>query len=156
MAETDGHLIYFIYDQVLFGRVNGLHFQMHAVAGGRAGSTNPKVVNKAVANNPYRTAQGEDTAKGIVGGPLPCGKYTLKVDAARHNWINLIPDKDTWMTGRTGGFAIHGHGPIGSQGCIVPDLFSDLQSLVRNVKTSPIPVTLTVVAGSMDDMPRYA
>jgi hypothetical protein len=155
MAETNGHLLYFIYDQILVGQVNGLHFQLHAVAGGRAGSIYPKVVNKAVANNPYRTGQQENKPPGTVGGPLPCGKYTLQVDRERKNWINLVPDKDNWMAGRAG-FAIHGHGPIGSQGCIVPDLFSDLQSLVSNVQRSPTPVTLTVVAGSLDDLPRYA
>jgi hypothetical protein len=144
--------MYFIYDQSLVGKVNGLHFQMHAVAGGRAGSTNPKVVNKAVANNPYRT--GQEEKPGVVGGPLPCGHYTLQANPDK-NWIDLIPDKNNWMVTRDG-FAIHGHGPIGSQGCIVPDLYSDLESLVRQVRRSPIPVRLSVVAGSMPDLPVYA
>ena len=155
------HLLYYIKNAYLVGDVGSKHFQFKAVSGGRAGSEPDNSVRE-VANNPYRTGQTLNEAKNIVGGPLPCGNYQLKPDLNRHSkkhpkikirWINLEPDSSAMLGSRSGGFAIHGHGERGSDGCIVPVNPRDLEDLFNAVlsyaQAKAVRVTMQVVAGDL-------
>ena len=144
-------LLYIIKDCCLVGDVGGLHFLMRAVSGGRAGSKVAGAVNQAVANNPYRTGQKLKKSRGVVGGPIPCGRYEMRVDLSKTSkWIRLVPHASNFMAGR-GGFAIHGRGPRGSDGCIVPVVYAELVSLWNAVKENN-GGTLEVVAGDLSSV----
>ena len=141
-------MMYMIKDQILVGTVNGIHFQMNAVSGGRAGSKVPRAVNADVANNPYRTDQKLNKRKRIVGGPLPCGLYQMEAETKKKfARIKLIPASSNLMTGREPyTFAIHGRGQRGSDGCIVPLVYPELVNL-RNAVQQNGGGTLEVVGG---------
>jgi hypothetical protein len=141
-------LLYLIADQMLVGDIEGTHFQMRAVSGGRAGTKTPGAENEGLANNPYLSwvKKGPNP----IGGPLPCGSYTLRLRPSKTNWIDLIPENPHRMWGRDG-FAIHGRGPRGSDGCIVPMTPGELVKLVAAVGAAKTPVTLTVIAGEIHD-----
>jgi hypothetical protein len=118
----------------------------------------PKNINWRLANNPWLTGLKTDPSKGVRGGPLPCGKYSLKVNPNRKSkknpnqvitWIDLIPDSSNFMANRAD-FAIHGHGEEGSNGCIVPVNPLDLQKLYEAVSKAP-GETLSVVAGDLSN-----
>jgi len=141
-------LLYLIADQLLAGEVEGARFQMRAVSGGRAGTKIEGAENTGLANNPYLSwvKKGPNP----IGGPLPCGSYTLRLRASRANWIDLVPENPHLMWSRDG-FAIHGRGPRGSDGCIVPMAPGELVRLVAAVSKAKSPVTLTVIAGEIHD-----
>jgi hypothetical protein len=143
---------YNIVEQLLVGRLDGVTLSAHVVSGGRAGSKAHGAVNPFLANNPYATHIKKTTHN--PGGPLILGEYTMKTHESRNNWIRLIPSSGNYMRGRAG-FAIHGRGQRGSDGCIVPTDFAVVQLLyklvaAREKKGGPAP-TLTVVAiGDLD------
>ena len=89
--------------------------------------------------------------------PLPMVTYYLKTHESRPSWIRLIPlANKAAMKGRDG-FAIHGRGKRGSDGCIVPTDFNVVQLLYKLVKAredagKPAP-TLSVVA--VGDLERF-
>lgn len=156
------HLIYFIKDAYLVGDLGSKHFQFRAVSGGHAGSQPDRSI-PFIVNNPYLIGQEKDDAKGIAGGPLPCGRYFLRPDLHRHShkhpkilikWIDLIPDATAAM-GTRKRFAIHGHGEIGSDGCIVPVEATHLNDLyyavLDEIRMRKGEVELSVVAGELDD-----
>jgi len=140
-------LVYNILEQSLRGSIDGTSINARAVSGGRAGSKLPGVVEYLRANNPYATHVKKTSS--VAGGPLPVSTYTLKTHESRPNWIRLLPTDKGAMHGRTG-FAIHGRGPHGSDGCIVPgdfhvvqQLFALLRAREKAGKRAP---TLSVVA----------
>ncbi len=67
-----------------------------------------------------------------VGGTLPLGKYNMYVHEDRSPWIRLLPSNDRAMHNRSG-FAIHGSGLRGSDGCIVLTDSTVLKKLVEQV-----------------------
>lgn len=157
------HLTYYVKDAFLVGDIDAAHFQFKALSGGWAGSKPDRSVH-AVANNPYLGNQVEDDKNKIPGGPIPCGTYSLHPNLKRHSkkdhktiipWIDLIPDPTTVLGNRTGGFAIHGHGTEGSNGCIVPvnprDLHDLLHATLKVLGNKRGPVTLAVVSGDLPD-----
>ena len=124
-------LTYFIFEGVLTGFIDSEFVHTNAYSGGAGGSIDRPATRKMPArkaalqttdaNNPYSTGVIENGA--VRGGPLPEGSYSI-----------AIPEKDAKLglcarlsygsvfKVRTGGFAIHGQGPKGSDGCIViPD-----------------------------------
>lgn len=116
------NLTYYIFEGLLIGTAGGRHIQVFAVSGGGGGSTKSRPA--ASANNPYMTGlktmrQG---AGHTHGGPIPLGRYRIH-KPAQHPHLGrsafLAPDRGTPMLGRSG-FFIHGRGPHGSDGCIVP------------------------------------
>ncbi|MCP5528181.1 MAG: hypothetical protein H7A47_15420 [Verrucomicrobiales bacterium] len=116
------NLIYYIYEGVLSGNAGGRHFQLFAASGGGGGST--KHEPSTSANNPYMTGlrtRGKG-ARHRHGGPLPLGRYKIH-RPAKHPHLGrsafLEPFQGIPMLGRSG-FFIHGRGPHGSDGCIVP------------------------------------
>lgn len=117
MKSTAPDLFYNIVEERLFGSLDSKNFDAHAVSGGRAGSKTPGAVNQFLANNPFLT--DVKLGAGHPGGPLPMALYTLSCHETRPNWIRLNPD-DPLDLGDRAGFAIHGRGQRGSDGCIVP------------------------------------
>lgn len=131
MAGT-ANLTFAIFEGVLTGTAGGKSWHVFAASGGRGGSKTPKVVDPTVANNPYAT--GVKLKSGNSGGPIPAGRYVIEKPVAnykgRGRWAKLIPDKCNSMHGRAG-FAIHGSGPRGSDGCIVPKNKAEFHELMN-------------------------
>ena len=153
---TGTDLAYNIVEEVLVGRIDDTAINAHAVAGGRAGSKTPGAVNSMLANNPYAT--GIKKVGNRPGGPLIMGEYRLVTHESRANWIRLEPNAENSMQGRAG-FAIHGRGARGSDGCIVPTDFNQalkLYSLVKARETSgkPAPTLAVVAIGDLDFIER--
>ena len=143
---------YNILEQVLVGEIDGVSINAQAGSGGRAGSKTAGAVNPFLANNPYLT-HVKKRGKGA-GGALIMGKYSLKTHESRANWIRLIPFEENNMKGRDG-FAIHGRGARGSDGCIVPTEFSLvklLHKLVLNREQAgkPAPILVVYAIGDSD------
>lgn len=156
MHPTPPDLVYNIVEQTLQGRIDGVAITAQAVSGGRAGSKTPGVVNFFLANNPYMTRVKEHGAQ--AGGPIAIARYAIHTHKTTPNWLRLIPvaGYGERLHGRDG-FAIHGRGPIGSQGCIVPTDFNVVEQLYALVKAreaadGPAP-TLEVVA--IGDFERF-
>lgn len=118
-------LVFNILEQRLSGIVDGVHISARAVSGGRAGTKTAGAVNPILANNPYLTNVG--LTKEHPGGTLPLGLYRLHTHEHKPNILRLIPITAK-MHGR-GGFEIHGRGKRGSDGCIVPTDFHNVQLL---------------------------
>lgn len=134
MVDMAAYLTYVIFTGRLVGFANGRSFNIHALSGGGGGSRNPDnpdvLYDPGVINNPYMT--GQRTMPGERrGGPIPPGSYKIN-SPAKHKHLGLsaqlTPRSTASMAGR-GGFYIHGRGPRGSDGCIVPmDKFQELMS----------------------------
>jgi hypothetical protein len=146
-------LTFNILEQSLVGEIDGTRINAQAVSGGRAGSKTAGAVNPLLANNPYLTSV--KLTDSTAGGTLPLGAYLLKTHESRENWIRLEPAPGT-STGDRAGFAIHGRGKRGSDGCIVPMDFHNVlliydlcKAREDDGKTAP---TLDVVAiGDADE-----
>jgi len=118
-------LTYYIFEGLLTGLANGHVYNLEALSGGGGGSTAHP--GNADTNNPY--SQGvKTTGEGKAhrhGGPIPMGRYRIEPPAQnRHLGRSCRLDpfdrvQDKQMFGRDG-FFIHGRGPHGSDGCIVP------------------------------------
>jgi hypothetical protein len=117
-------LTYYIFDGILVGFAGGGHIFMIAGSGGGSGSTSH--TGSDTANNVYatgvKTTGGSKSKSHKHGGPLPLGKYKIHPSAKNPHLgrsCYLEPDPHNQMFGRSG-FYIHGTGPHGSDGCIVP------------------------------------
>ena len=115
------NLTYYIFEGVLTGTVGAKVFHMSALSGGGGGSTKHRPTISV--NNPYMEAvKTKDSSKGHVhGGPIPPGKYTI-LKPSLHPHLGLsakLVHRHFRPMGRDG-FYIHGRGPHGSDGCIVP------------------------------------
>ncbi len=153
---TGTDLVYNIVEQVLVGRLDGNTISAHVVSGGRAGSKVAGAVNPFLANNPYATHV--KLSGKTPGGPLILGKYRLKTHETRPSWIRLLPFAENAMHGRAG-FAIHGRGNRGSDGCIVPTDFAIVQLLYKLVKAreqkgGQAPTLAVVAIGDLDALEK--
>lgn len=116
-------LTYYIFEGILTGTANKAFFQISAVSGGGAGSTKNRPESSA--NNPYmeglKTAAATKTTGHVHGGPIPPGKYTIQ-KPSHHPHLGLSAQllHPRWRPMGRDGFYIHGRGPHGSDGCIVP------------------------------------
>jgi hypothetical protein len=118
------NLTYSIVERLLTGTANGRGIHLSAVSGGGGGST--RHGENSDTNNPESTGvktQGGRTHRH--GGPIPTGRYRI-LPPSRHPHLGLSCRLDPYdaeqtrhMAGRDG-FYIHGRGPHGSDGCIVP------------------------------------
>lgn len=156
-------LTYNIVEMNLTGAIDGVSINARAFSGGRAGSKQKGAVHPIKANNPFATGIKLDKSTDTSGGPLPMGQYSLRTHESRKNWIRLIPDSGNAMHGRDG-FAIHGRGSRGSDGCVVPEDFNcvlQIHSLLKaREKASLSPPTLEVIAtgdidGILQNMSRW-
>ena len=132
-------LTYYLFEGVLVGTADGRPFHILALSGGGGGST--KAAPADSTNNPYMTGlKTRDSKKSHVhGGAIPPGKYIIAVPAQHPHLgrsAQLTPVGSQPMYGR-GGFYIHGRGPHGSDGCIVPlntQQFAELMQALERVK----------------------
>ena len=152
----DTDLTYNIVEQRLTGAIDGTSISAYVVSGGRAGSKTAGAVNPFLANNPYAT--GVKLSKKTPGGPLVMGRYHLRTHESRPDWIRLVPFAENHMRGRDG-FAIHGRGRRGSDGCLVPTDFTMVQLLHKLVKAreargDPAPTLSVVAIGDLDFIER--
>jgi hypothetical protein len=156
LLPTRTDLVYNIVEQTLTGSVDGVSISATAGSGGRAGSKTAGAVHQLLANNPYATKVKK--TKSHPGGPLPRARYELKTHESRPKWIRLTPiAEDGILLGERDGFAIHGRGAWGSDGCIVPTDFTVVELLYRLVKAreeaGQAPPTLEVI--SAGDFGRF-
>jgi hypothetical protein len=154
--STGTDLVYNIVEELLNGRLDGVSITAHAGSGGRAGSKTKGVANIFLAGNPYAT--GVKKTDKNPGGPIPMARYTLRTHEKKNNWIRLLPfSEDAKLLGSRDGFAIHGRGKRGSDGCIVPTDFNIVQLLYKLVeareKAGKAAPTLAVVA--VGDLGRF-
>jgi hypothetical protein len=126
MSTGSAQLTYAILEGLLTGRAAGRALHIFALSGGGGGSTSTAEgwVDGRTVNNPYRTGlKTVDRPRHRHGGPIPVGRYTILRPEPNHHghgrWATLVPDPGNHMTGRDG-FGIHGRGPHGSDGCVVP------------------------------------
>lgn len=107
-----------------------------AWSGGQGGSTRDGAADPFVTNNVFLMSRKTDHAKGTHGGPLPIGEYAVAAPA-RHPHLGLAAKLTPTGKGLTfgmfgrDGFYIHGRGPHGSDGCIVPERNADFHALMR-------------------------
>jgi hypothetical protein len=137
-ATMAANLTYYIFEGVLTGIVDGRLYHLFALSGGGGGST--KNATQASANNPYMEGlKTSDIPKGkghTHGGPIPPGKYKIE-KPAHHPHLGLSAKllHPQWRPLGRDGFYIHGRGPHGSDGCIVPlhrTQFQDLMSALMH------------------------
>jgi len=121
-VAAKANLTYYIFEGLLIGSAGGRNFHLFAASGGAGGST--KQTPTTSANNPYMTGL-KTTGQGTEhqhGGPLPLGRYTVH-KPIQHPHLGraafLEPARGNNMLGRSR-FYLHGRGPHGSDGCIVP------------------------------------
>jgi hypothetical protein len=159
--NTGTDLVFNIVEQTLTGKIGETTISAHAVSGGRAGSKNKGVVNYLLANNPYSTSVKKTDHR--PGGSIPLKKFELRAHESKENWIRLLPLKGEDLGGRSG-FAIHGRGQRGSDGCIVPTDFHNVRliySLVMALEQAGerAPTLAVVAIGDLsrfDDLARTA
>ena len=133
LLPTRTDLVYNIVEQTLTGSIDSVSICAQAGSGGRAGSKTAGAVNMLLANNPY--AVDVKKAGKRPGGPLPRARYRLRTHEKHANWIRLTPlQEDGHLLRGRDGFAIHGRGPWGSDGCIVPSDFTVVKLIHRLVK----------------------
>lgn len=155
-------LKYSIRDECLYGSVNGVSFSMRAYSGGGRGST--KGVERTDIGH-WSTAKKAPANfdESDRGGPIPVGLYlathygehqTLGQCAELTQTIVSLLQRD--YASATGlrvtdrdGFFIHGRGPKGSDGCIVPSKAADLMSLLAAIAAVGGPVILIVHSEGM-------
>lgn len=139
------NLFYYIREGVLEGTVNGEPVRISTYSGGGSGydPANPRSVrytrDTEAANNPYRTRQLTNEALNTRGGPIPPGRYSIKKPDSESKNVSLEPLNPIGFfrkTGRTGGFLIHGAGPKGSDGCLVPASTTEFKDLMDKLKSS--------------------
>lgn len=150
--DLGADLGYNILERMLIGEIDGVSINAQACSGGRAGSKIAGVVNPILANNAYLTHVRKQSKR--AGGPIVMGMYYLRTHEGRVNWVRLVPFKGNNMQGRDG-FAIHGRGPRGSDGCIVPTDFHVVQLLHKLVHDreqvqKPAPTLAVYAIGDFD------
>jgi hypothetical protein len=159
-ASTGTDLVFNLAEGSLKGEIDGLSINAYASSGGRGGSKTKGVVNYLMVNNPYGTGVKKgagNSKKAAPGGAIPMGKYNLSTHENvkdRPNWIRVLPQPGTAMKGRDG-MAIHGRGPRGSDGCIVPTDFNIVKMLYQAIRkreeaNKPAPTLAVVAIGDID------
>lgn len=130
------NLTYYLFEGVLVGSIGRDFIHISALSGGGGGST--KHVTDDSVNNPYMYAFKEvDNKKKhlhVHGGPIPPGKYTI-LPSGDHKKLGFSAKLEPQhrLPNDRGGFYIHGPGPHGSDGCIVPNSkeFPDLMDKLK-------------------------
>jgi hypothetical protein len=149
-------LTYNIASGMLQGRIDKTSITTRAGSGGRAGSKTPGALNWWLANNPFATGVKLPKDKHHSGGPLPMGRYRVVPHEKHPDMLRLLPFDAAQMNGRNG-MLIHGRGPRGSDGCIVPTDFAAVQllcSLVKARQDQGEPAVILQVIAEGQDLDR--
>jgi hypothetical protein len=131
-------LTYYIFEGTLAGFIGEEMIHLSAWSGGAGGSTRHDTDGSV--NNPYMYGLKEvDNKKQklhVHGGPIPPGKYRI-LPPSQHSKLGLSArlEADHPLPNHRGGFFIHGQGPHGSDGCIVPSR-QDFPGLMEKLKAS--------------------
>lgn len=123
-------LTYSLYQGVLTGTAGGRSIEMKAYSGGGGGSTRSASDPFAV-NNPVVTEQ-KQRGRTVRGGPIPVGEYIILPPATWHGSLAAVLVPRASM--KRSGFMIHGRGPLGSDGCIVPTDNTQFRELMERLK----------------------
>jgi hypothetical protein len=146
-------LTYDIALERLYGEIGGKKFAIHAMSGGGRGSKvhpygDPGDKGSNVGLGSWSWPRQEVGSKHIRGGPVPPGFYIIfkpqtyawlgggkgaYLEQTLSSLLHADPTKaiGVSVTGRDG-FYIHGRGPKGSDGCIVPmEQFSELMTALE-------------------------
>lgn len=152
-------LIYSIAREWLDGDVEGERFSLRAWSGGGRGRTGPGAEHAVASYDVFRRTQHEKID--VHGGPLPPGLYVCRYVQNHPHFHECIfleqtitalirVDANAHMRFYDrSGFYIHGRGPHGSDGCIVPDSEADRRRLNRAVKDAASAVLLKVTEPGM-------
>lgn len=149
-------LTYYIREGLLVGICEGKIFNIPALSGGGGAST--RRAPTGAVNNPYmeglKTA-GAGISKGHVhGGPIPPGKYVVHSPSHHpHLGLSARLDHPRFRPMGRDGFFIHGRGPHGSDGCIVPTNVLQFTDLMASLSKSH---GGTLVVEETADGTRYA
>src|SRR5262245_28880542 len=117
------HLTYYIREGLLVGLIESRMYHIEALSGGAGGSK--KHSPTAAVNNPYmeglKSKEAPNSPNHVHGGPIPPGTYKVRTPG-QHPHLGLAArlDHPSARPMRRDGFYIHGRGPHGSDGCIVP------------------------------------
>jgi hypothetical protein len=146
-------LIYSIAREFLQGSIGSERFFMRAWAGGARGQTGTSAEHSADSYDVFRQTRHN---KGRHGGPLPPGLYICRYVAHHPHFGECIFLEQTPtalfqvdMNANVrfydrDGFYIHGRGPHGSDGCIVPENNVVRMRLNKAVKNASGAVLLKV------------
>jgi hypothetical protein len=150
------HLTYYIVEGLLVGVCGDQVFHILALSGGAGGSTQQS--GSDAVNNPYMEAlktKGKPHSQGHVhGGPLPPGIYVVHTPAHHpHLGLSARLDHPRFRPMGRDGFYIHGRGPHGSDGCIVPLDKTEFSNLMKALTKSH---GGTLVVEETADGTRYA
>lgn len=162
MPQETFMLRYSIADEMLYGTVGGESISTKAFSGGGRGS-NAGAERTDLAHWSTRKKAPEHFDIEKRGGPLPVGlyaatyigKYKKFGECARLNQTltSLLQEDPTAPLGvkvtDRDGFLIHGEGPKGSDGCIVPANKEALKSILGAIKREGCPVLLEVHSEGM-------
>lgn len=150
-------LKYSIRDEVLYGSLGGVSYSMTAYSGGGRGST-AGMERRDLDHWRTQKKAPDSFSAANRGGPLPVGMYLVKYFGMHEHLgrcailtqtISSLVYADPWspvgvsVTERSE-FFIHGRGPKGSDGCIVPGKDSDLKALLDALKRETSVVALFV------------
>lgn len=156
-------LRYSIMDECLYGTVGDESFSMRAFSGGGRGSTaGMEQVGVDQWNTRKKAPKTFDQTNR--GGPLPVGLYLatyfgvhphLGLCAQLAQTISSLIQTDSdspigFSVTERDAFYIHGEGPKGSDGCIVPANKVELKSLLEAIRAAPGPVVLVVHSEGMN------
>jgi hypothetical protein len=140
-------LTYDIANERLHGTIGGRKISIWARSGGGRGSTvHPDGTPNQVGIRSWNSQRKQDDSKGIRGGPLPAGFYIVQ-KPAMHPDLKLSAYLEQTITSllyanpssalgiavtKRDRLYIHGRGPKGSDGCIVPmEEFKPLMTLLK-------------------------
>ena len=150
---TNDIFTYSIATEMLRGRVGNEEFIVRAWSGGRRGAKGSGAESSSASYDVFRKEQHD---KGVHGGPIPPGIYLCRYVASHPKFHECIFLEQTLtslirvdMNAKIrlydrDGFYIHGRGPHGSDGCIVPDNEAVRFQLNKAVKNSRGTVMLRV------------
>ncbi len=173
MLPITGRVATLTYDaaiEILSGTIGRDAFRMKAYSGGSRGhqpGVRPELAARYLHNEAQRlssrlatTAEVKDPQGGYKrrGGTLPAGHYNCQYIAHHHTFgecIRLLRCSDAKAIvtpfyphpiphGRGNDFFIHGSGPKGSDGCIVPAVAAERHRLNKAIKHFPGKVLLVV------------
>jgi hypothetical protein len=164
-------LSYSIARERIEGSIGAQTFSLVAWSGGRRGAKGDGAEYDPAS---YNVFQKENHSKGIHGGPIPPGIYLCHYVAHHHKFgecvfleqtITALFQVDSQAHLRLydrDGFYIHGRGPHGSDGCIVPESNAERHRLNKAVKGASGTVMLQVneqgypLPAAVESQTRYA